>query len=246
MIAQGATDRARDGGRLGGVAWTLALTACVLGSLQLLGALEAWLQPGASDRARALGKIASAVIAQGLVAGALGIHLRRRGERILEHPLLDPGRARGWVLAAAVLALVAVPNLLAAESPPVLEPSAFNLVGSLLAGTGAGTLEELLFRGALVAALARRGLKTPSQLLLSSAAFGLAHAGWSLLTGNLALGAFAVLGTALFGALFGAVYLAAGRRLLPAVVLHASINLLIEPWLVLAALEGELGLPTAG
>ena len=46
--------------------------------------------------------------------------------------------------------------------------------------------------------------------------------------------------TMVAGALYGALYLVSGRSLMPAIVSHALTDFVIEPWLILAALEGAL------
>lgn len=44
-------------------------------------------------------------------------------------------------------------------------------------------------------------------------------------------------------ALYGGLYLVSGRSLMPAIASHALTDLVIEPWLILAALRGALVAP---
>ena len=86
-----------------------------------------------------------------------------------------------------------------------------------LVSISAGICEELIFRGFLLRYLqwAPWGLSLGWSLLISSALFGLAHAGQGLK---------GMLGTALIGLILGWLYLASGSLLIP-IIVHALIDL---------------------
>jgi membrane protease YdiL (CAAX protease family) len=81
----------------------------------------------------------------------------------------------------------------------------------------AGITEELIYRGFLLRYLAAEpwGLSAATALVVSSAVFGLAHAGQ---------GVRGVLATAMVGLLLGGLFLASGSLLLP-ILLHTLIDL---------------------
>lgn len=225
--------RARKSALLECFGGTLLLLLC----LRAVGALCQALADGGSDRSRALWTLASAVIAEGSVL-AVWIRWRRSRSRPIFLVAGQPG-FRGWGAALALAIFATVPAWGGDHGSPLFEASAFNAIGSLLAGPGAGVLEELLFRGLAVAALAHGGFGTLGQWLLSSLAFGLSHAGWGLMAGSPMASLAAVAGTTVAGLLYGGVFLASRRHLAPVAMAHALGNLLVEPWLVLAALRGE-------
>lgn len=230
--------------RAGSLVGAVGLTLVLMLALQLVAWLQATLFGGASDRSLALLKIGGAVVAEvGVIALAV-LLFRRYRVPLFEVPFREWGRRSGWVAAGAVWLLWALPLL---GRPPagigVLEVSGFNIVGSLLAGPGAGAAEEVIFRGLLMSLLAWGGWRIGPRVAIAALMFGLAHAGWGILSGEWRLGLFAMIGTTVLGLVLGVVYALSGRRLLPPLVLHAAINLVIEPWLVLGAISGNLTLP---
>jgi membrane protease YdiL (CAAX protease family) len=224
--------------------WAVASTVVLLLSLQAMAWLQAATLASAPDRTMAIAKIGGAVIAEwGVIAGLL-IAFKRADIKSLEYPLLARGRVRGSVLAGLIWVLWVLPITLNPQGDiNVLEPSAFNLVGSILSGPGAGVAEEVMFRGLLMSLLAWGGWGIGMRVITTSFLFGLSHAGWGLLSGNIAVGLVALVGTSVLGLVLAGVYIASGRRLLPAAVLHAAVNIVIEPWLVLGAIQGTLVLP---
>ncbi len=225
-------------------AGAIGLTVLLVLTLQLLASFEAALLAGAPDRSLALVKIAGALIAEGSVIAVALIVFRRYGLPPFEHPLAERARRAGWIAAGVMWMVWALPLIIQApEGIEVLELSGFNILGSLLAGPGAGAAEEIIFRGLLMSLLAWGGWKIVPRVILTAAMFGLAHAGWGLLSGEWRAGLFAMAGTTVLGLVLGVVYVLSGRRLLPPLILHAAINLIIEPWLVLAAITGTLTMP---
>ena len=80
-----------------------------------------------------------------------------------------------------------------------------------------GVVEEIVFRGLVIGweAISFGERAAVPLLLLSSVVFGLGHLyqGWS-----------GVISTGLTGLAFGAIYLAAGRKLLPAMLAHMTLD----------------------
>lgn len=86
---------------------------------------------------------------------------------------------------------------------------------------------------------AELGLHAVWQVLLSAVVFGLGHSSWILLRGEASFAWPAVVATSVLGGLLAVVYLVGGRNLLPAIAAHSLIDLVVEPWLMLAAVSGR-------
>jgi membrane protease YdiL (CAAX protease family) len=108
----------------------------------------------------------------------------------------------------------------------------------------AGILEEIAFRPLLMNALQHRGTGPFLQVLASAIAFGVVHGIWAIFGGHLRAGIGAVAATSLLGAGLAIVYLIAGRSVAPCIVAHFLLDLFVEPGLVLAAVRGEMSLPS--
>ena len=135
--------------------------------------------------------------------------------------------AMGLVGGAAIaLAMEAIDPLLERLTGSAIDLSAYdavrgnvgNYVAMLAIGIGVGgILEELTFRGFVVGWGSRLlgDRAAPWLVVLSAAAFGFAHLyqGWA-----------GVLSTGLTGLLLGILYLASDRKLAPAMIAHALIN----------------------
>lgn len=233
-----------SGGRLETTAAALGLTLGLMLAMGAVGRLVTALLAEVPDRSAALGRLGAAAFTEWLVIVALVQLLRRKGIPRLERPWKEAGRGRAWVGAVLLWMLFALPMILQRNAQtPILEPSIFNLVGSLLAGPGAGAAEEVIFRGLLMALLVSGGWTLWRAVLLTSFLFGFSHLGWGMLAADLAVALMAAGGTTVLGLTFGVLYMLAGRRILPAVVAHSAINLVIEPWLVLSAVQGTFGVP---
>lgn len=116
------------------------------------------------------------------------------------------------------------------------EMSRLKLIG-VWAALSSGVVEEVVFRQIVMDAVAARGGSAVLQVVLSAALFGLAHGLWGLLGGEWRIAVPAMAATAFLGAALAVVYLVADRNVLPAIVAHTAINLVIEPWLILAAVS---------
>ncbi|MBM7702943.1 CPBP family intramembrane glutamic endopeptidase [Metabacillus iocasae] len=101
------------------------------------------------------------------------------------------------------------------------------------------TVEEILFRQALMDWLMNKDYSVILQIILSAAAFGLAHGAWVLLKGQLKIALPVILSTTVLGGLLAILYIMSGRQILVPIVAHMLINLAIEPWLILSAVSGK-------
>lgn len=146
-----------------------------------------------------------------------------------------------WTLALVVAAGY---SLFTLRAVPLVDERKFEWSRLKLLGIwvaiASGIVEEVVFRKKLMDSAAAWGIHAVWQVLLSAAVFGLAHAVWFLLSGD-GKTLLPVIGTTtILGGLLAIVYIIAGRNVLPAIVAHTVINLVIEPWLILAAVSGHL------
>jgi hypothetical protein len=146
-----------------------------------------------------------------------------------------------WILAAIVgivyvsYTLKAIPFIASMQR----EISLFKLLGILAAVVG-GIVEEVLFRRWVMDTLMFRGFASVTQVIISGIAFGLAHAGWTLLAKrDLKFSLPAIISTSILGVFLAIIYLAGGRNLAPCIFTHVMINVVIEPWLMLSAVSGK-------
>ena len=146
-----------------------------------------------------------------------------------------------WILAAIVgivyvsYTLKAIPFIASMQR----EISLFKLLGILAAVVG-GIVEEVLFRRWVMDTLMFRGFASVTQVIISGIAFGLAHAGWTLLAKrDLKFSLPAIMSTSILGVFLAIIYLAGGRNLASCIFTHVMINVVIEPWLMLSAVSGK-------
>jgi len=98
----------------------------------------------------------------------------------------------------------------------------------LAVGVAAALIEEIIFRGYVMARLQQAKIPPMFQVLFASVAFSLLHIGFGL-TG--------VLCTFVVGVALGGLYVMGRRNLLGPIVCHCTINALIEPWLLFWLLQ---------
>jgi membrane protease YdiL (CAAX protease family) len=143
-----------------------------------------------------------------------------------------------WVLGAAIALIY---GALSMASLPFIRAHLFDLTAlklmSVLFAVVTGMFEELFFRKWLMDALAEHGWSIAVQILASGIGFGVAHAIWGLLGRNVTAAGKSMLFTTGMGLALAIVYSLAGRQLAPAVWSHIAINLIIEPWLMLAVIN---------
>ncbi len=103
-----------------------------------------------------------------------------------------------------------------------------------------GLFEEMFFRRFLMDVAQHHGVGTAEQIGVSALSFGLVHGVWALF-GGFRAGVGATISTAILGAGLAGVYILSERSLLPCATSHIAINLILEPWLILAATSGRWG-----
>lgn len=115
------------------------------------------------------------------------------------------------------------------------EISLFKIIG-LMTITG-GILEELVFRRWLMDLLMKLGYGSALQILISGLSFGLIHISWGLFSKEKRFLKGAFFATMFLGFGLAIVYLSGGRNIGPCIISHSVINIIIEPWLMLAAVS---------
>jgi len=146
-----------------------------------------------------------------------------------------------WVVAMAVTityiiyTMKVIPLVLAKQK----EFSWFKLIGILAALIG-GIIEEVFFRRWLMDMLMARSVGLILQIFISGVSFGLAHTSWILCKGDIKFTFPAILSTSVLGILLAFIYLLGGRNLGPCIFAHVLINIIIEPWLMLSSVSGQL------
>jgi len=213
--------------------------ACVKVGTLLLGSS---VTVGQGDmRARVAFLIVGSLVGQLLAAGLLLFWVFRTGRDFTWLGLKGKAPSKAWMLAVVIAAGWAflVWNGVLAGSSGFWEVSLWRLGLALAAGVIGGTCEELVFRGAVIQSLADARCSRWVQVAAGSLLFGLAHLGWAAFSGNVVAGIAAAVFTSILGAALTFLFLWSGRRLWPCIAAHALINLLIEPWLVFAVLQGR-------
>jgi membrane protease YdiL (CAAX protease family) len=193
--------------------------------------------------AKVLFQIGCSAVFLWVMFAAVTLTLRAQGRRLSDIGWGAKAAWPGWLMALLVVAFYA--GMLAVgpmrSAPLFSDWSLFRIGSALTVAVTAGICEETLFRGFVMTEARSAGLNVFGQILLSAALFGLAHFGWGGLGGggfNLATAIGAAVSTAILGALLAATYALGGRSLTPVILAHGLIDLIIEPWLMLYALQG--------
>ena len=159
----------------------------------------------------ALGAAAAYYQRKGIAFGQLGWNIPRHTTTII-------------VLSLGVALLYSAYTLRIPEvGRNVTEISLFKLWGAF-AGVLAALMEEIVFRGYIMARLQQVKITPLVQVLLTSVAFALVHLGF---------GFIGILCTFVVGLALGGLYLLGQRNLLGPILCHCTINAVIEPWLML-------------
>jgi membrane protease YdiL (CAAX protease family) len=230
-------------------AWLSALIAtavfCIL--VGLGSALLQWLLSGygaTGIRPQVTLRLTGSVIGQVAAVLLMILYLRTQDHSLTDIGFGRPSSGFGWI-AAGVLTVLFVGLMLMGPlrgRAPVAELSFFHLYNSVIAGLGAGFCEELVFRGFVMSVLSWAGVGRVTQVLASGLLFGLAHVGWTTLGAafdpRLLLGP--VIATTVLGMLYAGIYLLGKRSLTPVIASHTITDVIIEPWLLLAALSKAL------
>lgn len=238
-------DRDRNISVQGGLAalffGVLVYVAIYLGVQTASDPLEVLFAPE-SLKGKAVFHVAVSVIMAWTSLAGIWIVLRFFGRSFKDIGWGEQASIWGWATAAAIAALYAGMLMAGplADAPFFTDWSFFRVATALSVAVSAGVCEETIFRGFVMTEAKRAGMPAFVQVMLSAALFGLAHVGWSLVSGEFELAAFlgAAISTGVLGALFAVAYLLSRRSLTPVIVAHAAIDLIIEPWLILHALSG--------
>lgn len=175
--------------------------------------------------------------------GATYVLLRLRGQTLQTIGWNVSSSIWGWLLGFVFGVLYAgftVMRMIHAGAPVLTDWSLFRIAVALGIGVSAGICEEAVFRGFVITQANDGGAHWTVQILLSAVLFGLAHMGWGGLGGHVQMmqmiGAMAA--TGILGLMLAITYLASGRSLTPTIIAHATIDIVIEPWLLLYAVTG--------
>jgi membrane protease YdiL (CAAX protease family) len=175
--------------------------------------------------------------------GATYVLLRLRGQTLQSIGWKVSSSIWGWLLGfvfGVLYAGVTVMGMIHAGAPVLTDWSLFRIAVALGIGISAGICEEAVFRGFVMTQANDGGAHWTVQILLSAVLFGLAHMGWGGLSGHVQMtqmiGAMAA--TGILGLMLAITYLASGRSLTPTIIAHATIDFVIEPWLLLYAVTG--------
>lgn len=117
------------------------------------------------------------------------------------------------------------------------EISLFKLIG-VAAAFASGIMEEVVFRRWLMDSALFYGIGSIGQVLLSGFVFGLFHLVWHAFSADRRFSLYGAASTVVAGMALAAIYLLGDRNLGPCIAAHMLINLVVEPWLVLAAVSG--------
>jgi uncharacterized protein len=112
-------------------------------------------------------------------------------------------------------------------------------IPAVLVAVIAGIVEEVYFRKVLMDALAAGGVGVAVQIAVSGLAFGALHAFWGI-GGGWRVACGAIFATTLLGIALAVLYAADGRVLAPCIYAHIAIDLVLEPALVLSAVDAAL------
>lgn len=149
-----------------------------------------------------------------------------------------------WLIAIGIAVAYSVYTV---RSVPAVRRDVFTLsrlkILGVWAALASGMLEEMVFRQLLMDWLDRAGAPVLGQIALSALAFGIVHAAWVVLARDWSIGIPVVIATTILGAFLATLYILADRSTLPAIVAHTTINLIIEPWLILGAIAGTWRTP---
>ena len=181
-------------------------------------------------------------------AGALVWSFHAASWSRIEHYIFVPsGTPAGWGLAAVVTILYVAYAMRALSFVRTYafvprrwrEATGLKLFAVPMALV-TGLFEEAFFRRFLMDFAQNHGAGAAEQIGVSGLIFGLVHGVWALF-GGFRAGVGATISTAVLGGFLAGVYILSGRSLLPCATSHIAINLILEPWLILAATSGRWG-----
>jgi CAAX protease family protein len=180
-------------------------------------------------------RIAGAILIGIVLCEAIPLVFAIRGlDRVLLHPQPAVGVLGAMVVAAAYI-------WYSARVPGIrrhLGNRSWLRVPAIVLAVTAGIVEEVYFRRVLMDALQSVGIGPFIQILVSGVTFGAFHAIWGV-RGGWRVVRGAVVATSLLGFALATLYIAAGRVLVPCIEAHILIDLVLEPALVIFAVEAR-------
>ena len=179
---------------------------------------------------------------------ALALIVRAAGwERFAHYIFVPPGNTASWAaaLAVAIAYIAYAMNGLSFVRTYAFVPRRWREAPGLKLfavpmALVTGLFEEIFFRRFVMDYAMQHGAGATMQIGYSALSFGIVHGIWGLLGGARA-GIGAMISTGILGGLLAGVYLLGERSLLPCAASHIAINLVLEPWLLLAATSGRWG-----
>ncbi len=171
-----------------------------------------------------------AIVGEIVAFWVLAVRLRRYGVTLRE---LGLGRATNWRGLAIGLGVAIIYCAITTLNPAVrshlMEFTMLKLL-SIAAALVAGLVEETIFRGFIMTELQLQGYTKVTQIIVSGFMFGIAHFyGFTIPAVFLT----SLIFTFLLGIGLATAYLVGNRSLTPAIIGHAIIDIVIEPWLML-------------
>lgn len=103
-----------------------------------------------------------------------------------------------------------------------------------------GFTEEIVFRKLIMDYLHTFDYSVITQILIASFTFGIVHSFWGILSRDLKIILLIVLSTTVLGSLLSSLYLITDRSIFFPILAHVLINLIIEPWLMLAVISNNV------
>jgi uncharacterized protein len=158
-----------------------------------------------------------------------------------------PAPLRGWILAALVVVLFCAGGMRGYPliKRHVLDWDWIKLVAIFFAFFS-GLMEEVWFRYGIMNWAQSHGHGPVVQVVYSALIFGAAHAVWGIAARSWRVATGSMVATGILGAGLGIVFIASDRVLAPCIWAHISINLILEPWLLIAAMTRGLNTLGAG
>jgi len=190
-------------------------------------------------------RLSSAAIGEIVLLILLVLWLRWHGRSLRDLGLWRASPLRGWIVGAIFTGLYLASTFLGPlrGHAALGEVSFFHIYNALIAGVVAGSVEEIFFRGFVMSELRWSGFGTTVQVIASGVLFGIAHFGWGLVSGKIDWPALAgaVIATTILGLMYAITYRVSRYSLMPVIAGHLVMDVIIEPWLLLAAVTGVMG-----
>ena len=153
-----------------------------------------------------------------------------------------PAPMRGWILATMVVVLFCAAGM---RGYPLIKQHVFDWgtikFVAIMFALLSGLMEEVWFRYGLMNWAQSHGHDPATQVVYSAVIFGGAHAIWGVAARNWRVAMGSMVATGLLGAALALVYIVSDRVVAPCIWAHIAINLVLEPWLLIAAMMRGFG-----